>query len=639
MRALIFLFFFALSAFLPASAAPPPAPRPAEHFARLPFISDPKLSPDGTKIAGKVASNGRQMLGIFNLAGGAGSRTFVAMDEVDLNWWEWVNEDWLVAGVGASDKPLDTPIYFRRAIGISADGSQIKTLVGYRAAQAADDVIWIARDGTPRILLSIQTSMYIGMPGFWPAVYEVDVATGKYRQVVEPSTNIRSWYADAAGVVRMGVGIYGRSRTSFMLYRPKKNDAFKMVERASPRRGEKLVVPALFTSNPARAVASSDHEGFDALYELDLNGMALGARIFGIDGFDLDEPISNPAGDALQGVYYTDTRRRVKWFDPDLALVQSQIDSAVNGRQADIVSMSRDRQRLIVRLGGADQAGRFYYFDRADGRMRFMADVSEDFGAHAFAPVSTVKYKARDGLDIAAVLTVPAGREAKNLPLILMPHGGPFFRDSEQWDWWAQFLADRGYAVLQPNYRGSSGFGTAFAGKGRGQWGLAMQDDLDDGVAWAVASGLADRGRVCIVGASYGGYAALRAASRGGSIYRCAVSYAGVSDLAAMVRYDSRFLDGRSRANWLEEQAPDFRAVSPINRAGSFSIPTLIMHGKKDRTVLVGQSREMAEKLEKAGKVFTYIEQPEADHYFSREADRLQFLTELEAFLKKHNPA
>jgi dipeptidyl aminopeptidase/acylaminoacyl peptidase len=637
MRALLSMLLL-LAATLPAHAQTVP-PRPVEHFARLPFISGPKLSPNGTKIAARVSSGGRQMLAIVDLGAASAGRKLVAMEEVDLNWWEWVNDDYLVAGIGASDKPLDVPIYFTRAISISADGANIRTLVGGKAAQIADDVIWIANDGSPRILLSLQTSMSRMFAGFWPEVHEVDVATGKFKKVVDSSTNVRSWYADASGTVRMGIGYYGRSRNSFMMYRPREGASFRMVERASGRRGEELVRPALFRSDPGKAVVYSDHEGYNALYDMDLSTMKVGAPVFKVDGYDLDSMVPTPAGDAPQAVYYTDTRLRVKWLDPELATVQSQIDAAVNGRQAEIVSMSRDRHRLIVRLGDPDQAGRYYYFDRTDGRMRFLADASEDFGSRSLAPVKTVTYKARDGLDISAVLTVPAGREAKNLPLILMPHGGPYARDSEQWDWWAQFLADRGYAVLQPNYRGSSGFGSAFADKAKGQWGLKMQDDLDDAVAWAVQSGLADRGRVCIVGASYGGYAAFRAAARGGSIYRCAVSYAGVSDLGEMVRYDGRFLNGRWAADWMEEQAPDFRAVSPIYQAARVSIPVLIMHGKKDRTVLVGQSREMAEKLEKAGKTVTYIEQPEGDHYFSREADRLQFLKELEAFLTRHNPA
>jgi dipeptidyl aminopeptidase/acylaminoacyl peptidase len=220
-----------------------------------------------------------------------------------------------------------------------------------------------------------------------------------------------------------------------------------------------------------------------------------------------------------------------------------------------------------------------------------------------------------------------------------MPHGGPFARDAETWDWWSQFLADRGYAVIQPNYRGSSGYGTAFAEKGQGQWGLAMQDDLNDALAFLAREGIADPKRAAMVGGSYGGYAAMRAAQRDGALYRCAVAFAGVSDLQALLRYDGRFLNTGGGIDWLRKQAPDLRAVSPINFPADFSIPILLVHGKTDQRVPVKQSRELAEKLRRAGKNVKYVEQPLGDHFVSRAADRLQFLTELEAFLKEHNPA
>jgi len=636
MRALLFLLLLAAAA--PAVAQPAP-PRPVEQFARLPFIVGPKLSPDGTKIAALIAHHGQQLLAIYRFDVATDNLSLVGLQDVDLNWWEWVNDDYLIVGVGGPDKELGADFYLRRTVSISADGKRIKPLGANRAAQNADDIVWIASDGTPRILLAMQTSLYSSDPGFWPGVYEVDVATGKAKRIVEPRDKVLSWYADASGVVRVGIGYQDRNRTSFLLYRPGEDESFRIVDRASRRADEDLIVPALFTPTPGKAIAYSDKSGFDALYELDLGTMALGAPVFRVDNYDLGGLVPNQARNAIQGIYYTDTRSRVKWLDPELALVQSQIDAAVGDRRADIVSMSRNQQRLIVRVGGPDRAGAYFYYDRADGTMHKFADVNTDLGSRRLAPVSTVGYKARDGLDISAILTLPAGRDPKGLPLILMPHGGPFARDAEEWDWWAQFLADRGYAVLQPNYRGSSGFGTAFAERAKGQWGLAMQDDLDDAVGWAVQSGLADPKRVCIVGASYGGYAALRAAQRESAPYRCAVSYAGVSDLGAILRYDRRFLNSGSRRDWLREQAPDLKAVSPVNHAAAFAIPTLIMHGKKDRTVPVGQSREMAEKLKDAGKTFTYIEQPEADHGFSREADRVQFLKELEAFLARHNPA
>jgi dipeptidyl aminopeptidase/acylaminoacyl peptidase len=203
----------------------------------------------------------------------------------------------------------------------------------------------------------------------------------------------------------------------------------------------------------------------------------------------------------------------------------------------------------------------------------------------------------------------------------------------------AQFFANRGYAVLMPNFRGSTGYGKKFLNAGNGEWGRKMQDDVDDALAWLATQGLADRSRACIVGASYGGYAALRAAQRTPQLYRCAVSYAGVSDLAALSRYDRNFLNSRGRRQWLSAQAPDFRDVSPLNHAADFTIPVLLMHGDRDVVVPVTESRRMADRLRDAGKPHRYVEQRGGDHRFSRTEHRLQFLRELESFLDQNNPA
>lgn len=631
-----------------ARAETAPAPRkewPVEAFAELPMMVEPQLSPNGMHLAARVARNGELLLMIASIADEPNRVRTLSLGENDLNWWRWVNDDWLIAGIGSETSVQGMPWSISRVASIKRDGSKTNILAKNVAAQNGDDVIWVASDGSPRILLAYQSSIYDDEAGFWPQVDEVDVTNGRMRPVVQPRRNVMSWYADATGAVRMGVGYEDTTRMAKLLYRDDGRSNFRVIDRANRRRDESMVVPMLFTADPGKAIASDDHEGTNALYEYDLTRLELGKKIFAAPGFDIDGIERDTAGTGLAGVRYTADGPEVHWFDEGLAKIQADIDKAVGAqRRARIVSTSRDHQRMIVHVGSADQPGTYYYYDTSAGVMSSLSKISQNFGPGIhLSPVRTIRYKARDGLEITAVLTLPAGRDPKNLPLILMPHGGPFARDSEEWDWWVQFLAYRGYAVLQPNYRGSSGYGTALAEKGEGQWGLAMQDDLNDAVDWTVKEGIADAKRVCIVGASYGGYAAMRGAQRDGGRYRCAISYAGVSDLSAMMRYDGRFLNHGTRKDWMKQQAPDFASVSPINFAGQLSTPILLMHGRKDRRVQVSQSREMAEKLKAAGKIagrdYIYVEQPLADHFFSRQADRLDFLQRMDAFLKEHNPA
>lgn len=620
---------------VPATAT---GPRPAEDFAILPFLESPRLSPDGTRYAAKLAAAGVQYLAIKALFQdtppaviGSGGR--------DINWWRWVNDEWLIAGVGAMDTYDGVDFYLRRVVGISADGRKVVPIAFDEAAQNADSVVWVASDGTPRIRLAMQKSLYLDEPGFWPSVMEVNVATGKTKRVLDPQPGVYQWYADATGAVRVGVGSSQGGRTQKLLYRDGDSGTFRILDRASSRKGESLLFPILLSQEPGQAVAIDAKDGYDAVYRLDLRTLTLGERIYGVKDFDVEDIVVDRAEARLLGVYVMEDARKVHWIDPELAKVQAAVDQSVPGRRASIVSMDAARQRFLIHLGSPDRPGTYYFMDQGQGKMDRLAFANEKFRGAAANPVRTIRYKARDGLEISAVLTLPVRRGAKALPLVVMPHGGPFARDAEEWDWWAQFLAERGYAVVQPNFRGSSGFGTDFAQKGEGQWGLAMQDDLNDAIAELARQGIADPKRVAIVGGSYGGYAALRAAQRDAALYRCAISFAGVSDLPALLRYDSKFLNSGRGKDWLKAQAGDLKGVSPINFPEQFAIPVLLVHGKADRRVPAKQSREMAEKLKRAGKSVRYVEQPEGDHFLSREADRVALLKEMEAFLGEHNPA
>ena len=637
------LFAAAATAQTPPTAPPQPAatdpnaPVPAAVFAQLPKFDSPRLSPDGTRIAAKMAIDGVQHLVVMPLFGGQPAALKVGAD-MDINWWRWVGNQWLVAGFGSQSTFEQQEIYITRMVGLSADLKTVNRIDWQHSGIRADDLLWAARDGTPRILFSRSTGIET-MADVYPSVWSADVSTGKVRRVAASQTDVWDWYADGAGTLRMGIRYADDTGKAAMLYRASNDEPFRTIARGNARRNESFIVPTTFRAD-GTALATSDDDGRDGLYEVSLPDLTLGKKVYDHPGYDIDGVVENGAGNDVAGISVTDTFDHVIWLDPQMKKVQAAADAAVGTRRARIVSRSADGTRLLVEVGSPSQAGALYYWDLAGDRMQRYAFQNATLAGRSLSPVRTVHYTARDGTPIEAILTLPRHRpNARNLPLIVLPHGGPIARDSEGWDWWVQYLAEQSYAVIQPNYRGSSGYGTKFVKAGEGEWGLKMQDDLNDAITFLAKEGIADPKRVCIAGASYGGYAALRAAQRDGALYRCAISYAGVSDLVGIKRYDAQFLNGKTLGRYWTKRATDLHAVSPRFGADQVTIPVLLMHGKADKRVPVKQSRQMADALKTAGKPYQYIEQPLGDHHFTRSEDRLEFLTTMGAFLAKYNPA
>jgi dienelactone hydrolase len=614
------------------------AVRPLADFARLPTMRRPQISPSGKAVAALVGTGGETLLSVVPLDGSP--RRTAALGDVDVRWLRWVNDDWLAVGVGAEVKLEGAgSFYATRMLRVSADMSVREIVPGGRSGFAADDLVWVAEDGSARVLLARQSSIYWGM-GAFPEVLEIDLATGRKSTAAASMTNVWGWGADEFGVVRVGFGRSSNGRSSRLLYRGGPDEGWQTIDRADSRRDEQVTVPEMFLDRGGRAlVLADDPKGFQAAFEVKLPSLELADPTFARSGYDVDAVVRLPGIAGPAGYAVVEDTLRHHWIDPDMAQVQKALDGSVGkDRRATILSVSRDRSRMIVLVDSASEPGRWFVLDRTAERVVPLGWINEAF-RQPLHPVRTIRYKARDGLEIPAILTVPRTPKPGRLPLIVMPHGGPQARDTEDWDWWAQFLADRGYAVVQPNFRGSTGYGTPFRKAGEGQWGLAMQDDLNDAVAHLAADGLIDPKRVCMVGGSYGGYAAMRAAQRDGALYRCAVSFAGVSDLTRMLAYDRGFLWGAARADNLREQAPDLSGVSPLNFVDQVSIPVLLVHGKKDGRVPALQSRLFAERLARRGKPYRHVELPLGDHSLTREEDRLGFLKELEAFLQAHNPA
>ncbi|MXO61134.1 alpha/beta fold hydrolase [Altererythrobacter salegens] len=628
-----------------ATAIPVAAERPAEYFATPPRMSNPVISPSGKFVAAEMSLEGKQQLVIIPTDRSLGAPVLIGAGDYDLWDLTWVNDDWILVQTGIDGRVEDgkfvdgAEVYISRYVAFRTDGKEQHVLQPKLGKMLSDGgtVIWTAKDGSPEILLQYRTSYYTWEQGFWPQVMRVDVAKNSFKLDTSPIEGIQRYYADADGVVRVGIGSEKEGIRNRFVYRSGPKERLKEV--ASVGYQDDLLAPRMFYPDGKTALTVSTENGVAALRKLDLATMTLGDAVFHVDGYDLDAWYTDDLGSQLRGVRWIDQMPRYRWFSTDMQQLQSLLDQGFPGRLVQIVSSSRDYTKHVISVGTPSQPASYYIFDATTKKVSLLAKAHEELSAEPNGPVSTVVYTARDGLKIQAVLTLPPGKEAKNLPLILLPHGGPQSRDYERWDWWSQFLADRGYAVLQPNYRGSAGFGEGFLEAGDGEWGLKMQDDIVDAKKWAVEQGLADPGRVCVVGASYGGYVAMRAAQRDSVEFRCAVSFAGVSDLPAMLASDRQSIFGKFMKEYWENRTGDLAQVSPIKFPEQFGAPILLVHGKEDLRVPVEQSRDLNDVLKKAHKQVEYVEQPEGDHHFTRTEDRLQFLQVMEAFLDRYNPA
>ena len=342
---------------------------------------------------------------------------------------------------------------------------------------------------------------------------------------------------------------------------------------------------------------------------------ALALREIGPDGVwgdplviqDDDAPIFDPESHALIGNYaLVGDEDRYTFFDANDQQVWNAVAKAYTGARVRLVSWSNDRKIIAVLVDSPTEGPAYALVDMDTRRGRWLGPQYEKLAVADIAPVRSVKFKAKDGLALAGYLTTPSGRQAKDMPLVVFPHGGPAARDGAQFNWWAQAMASRGYAVLQVNFRGSDGYGWKFLEAGFGEWGRKMQTDLSDGVRYLAGEGLIDPTRVCIVGASYGGYAALAGATLDTGVHRCAVSYGGISDLRKFNNWTSSNKGYASQRYWLRfmgaETTKDssLQAVSPIAHVENVSIPVLLIHGKDDTVVPLEQSRIMADALKAA---------------------------------------
>ncbi|MBT8141031.1 MAG: prolyl oligopeptidase family serine peptidase [Gammaproteobacteria bacterium] len=394
-------------------------------------------------------------------------------------------------------------------------------------------------------------------------------------------------------------------------------------------------------------IYSESYQDADAIYSMSLSDGSITGPMFEEEKTDIQSILTTSLNRKFDGILYSGLLPSYQFLDENHQANMAAIQDLYPGSEIHPISNTADKSRSVILVSGNEGADNYLIFDSIERRVSLLGTGYPEVSKDKIAPVKAIRYKARDGLSISAIITKPLNSEnAKKLPMIVMPHGGPESYDSIRFDWWAQFLARKGYLVLQPNFRGSSGFGNDFRIAGRGKWGKEMQDDVSDGVLAMIKTGAADPDRVCIVGASYGGYAAMAGGAFSPDLYRCVVAVAGVSDIPKMLR-DQAYTSGKR--HWVvsywnsvignsKSEKEKLNKISPVNAAANFKAPLLMLHGKDDTVVPIVQSKRMLKAMRKAGKQAELITLKGEDHWLSSSETRLELLKSVSDFLDQYNP-
>ena len=633
-----------------ASAESGSASPPTAAFAALPRIESIQLSPSGRHLAVLRNHEGQTFLDTQTVTGQDLHRV-ISTDNRDyiVTWFRWVNDERLLVSVrfAATRDGIDS--IETRLMAVNRDGTeQIPNLLKQSAfpslfgkkhfPQFQDRLVGTIPGDQRHVLLALD----LEHPNA-PDVYKVDVYSGD-RQLIQanPSTQpdprvILHWIADRAGTVRAGVGQF--QTAVHAIFRQPESSLWRELADYDLAK-ETGLVPLAFDADPAWLYVRDQHRGKAAIFKLSVMDRAADRILVVADPkFDLNgELVYAPGRKKVVGVRYSATDERVLFWDYDAQRLQARIDRAIPGTVNIIHSSSDDGRLHVVKSSGAAHSPHWSIFDERDGRMVLLGKSYPDLEGVGLTAPTTTYVTARDGKELQVFLTVPKDRDPRHLPMIVFPHGGPAARMPGAFNYWTQWFVSRGWAVLEPRFRGTEGYGDEWLRAGFQRWGLEMQDDLTDAVQYAIRSGLANANRICIVGAGYGGYAALMGAVKTPDLYRCAVSLGGVTDLRDLVS-DSRWylnqkpmMEMRVGSWWNDRER--LRETSPVAHASEIRTPLLLMHGLMDRFVPVSQSRNLAEALKSANVMtYRYVELPLADQTLSREQDRIHVFKELEQFL------
>ncbi|MDE8653647.1 alpha/beta hydrolase family protein [Novosphingobium album (ex Liu et al. 2023)] len=472
-------------------------------------------------------------------------------------------------------------------------------------------------------------------------VERVNVLTGARKVVVPPRESASGFVSDGNGNVRLMVTQPAREsgyvdRKINYLYRDAAEGGWNPLGSAVFDGGRvKGFSPVAVDGTRNVVYGFDDNNGFLALYERALDGIGTTRLVLAHPGTEVDGLMQIGRKQRVIGASFASDRRYAEYFDPELGQLTKKLAKALGGdKQLSIIDASADESRLIIFAASDTDPGQYYLYDKATHKLGGLMPNRPDLEGVALGTMKAISYPSADGTIVPAYLTLPPGSSGKGLPAIVMPHGGPGARDEWGFDWLAQYFAVRGYAVLQPQFRGSTGFGSAwFQKNGFQSWDKSI-DDVNSAGRWLVSQGISPSDKLAIVGWSYGGYAALQSAVVDPQLFKAIVAIAPVTDFD---KFRSEFSDMSNYVimDNLIGNGPHIQAGSPARHADRFVAPVLMFHGDADRNVAVGESRLMEEKLKGAGKSVRYVEFPGLAHSLDDTAARTRMLSESDAFLRQ----
>lgn len=618
-----------------------------ERFLKREDFTNIKISPGGEYFAATVPMEDRTALVIMHRGETKVVGSFVPPARNHAAQFNWVNNERVLVGLAEKIGVLDAPRPTGELFAINADGGRGELLVGYRVQGNGP--------GTriqPKKVEAVGAFLFDDLPGddrnvlvsIWPftndpftRVDRLDVQSGRRQTVALSPVRRAEFVSDNAGQVRFAHGA-GTDNINKLYYREGSGDNWKLVndEAVSGR----IDMAIGFSADNAVAYLTSEQaSGPDAIVAWDpvtgkrtpvlRDAVADPARI-----------IVRPGTDVPVGALYMGDKPRTRFFDEtsaDARLYRS-LEAGFGGDAVFVTSSTRDGKQLLIETWSGQNPGDFFVFNNETRKAEHLISRSAWVDVDTAAKVLPVALKARDGMDLNGFLTVPGGKTGARLPMVVLPHGGPFgIFDDGRYDPQSQMLAAAGYAVLQLNFRGSGNFGRAYRAAGARQWGAAMQDDLTDATRWAIAQGHADSSRICIYGASYGAYAALMGAAREPALYKCAAGYVGVYDLPMMFTTGDIQQRG-SGETYLKEWLGDpktLAAVSPVNLAAQIKVPVFLAAGGEDERAPIKHTQRMEAALKQAGVPVETLYYPTEGHGFYTDPHRREYYGRLLAFLAK----